>query len=283
MSAMPARPFLSGAIILLLVSLFAGRAAADTVIVGGTGGDLATMRMLGEAFSGSHSSQHSHETAVTVLPSLSSSGGIRAVLAGSIDLAISSRPPKKSETEAGATFFAYAKTPLVFVTTATSAPDNLDTNDLIDIYGGTSASDQKFRIVLRPLSDGDTKILLKGLPELTPALEKANKRKGIPLKYTDQEAMATAENIKNSLIYSSLSVISGEGRNMNVLALNGVHPTISALADGTYPLVKTYYFIHGPKLPPLAKSFIDFVLSGDGKAILEATGHVPLTGDSTDG
>ena len=111
---------LAGALlpIALAVTLFAGSAAAETLRIAGTGGDLGTMRQLGAAFSTSHPG-----TTVKVLPSLGSGGGVMAVLAGAIGLAITSRPPNEKERAGGARATAYAKSAFVFVT----HPDNPET------------------------------------------------------------------------------------------------------------------------------------------------------------
>ncbi len=75
-------------------------AQAEEIKIGGTGGALATMQLLGDAYSKNHP-----ETKIIVLPSLGSSGGIKAVLAGAIQVAVSSRPIKDSETSLGASAF----------------------------------------------------------------------------------------------------------------------------------------------------------------------------------
>ena len=65
-------------------------ASAETRKIRGTGGDLGTMRQLGEAFQKRHSG-----VTMDVLPCLGS-GGIKAVLAGAIDIGLSALLVKTS-------------------------------------------------------------------------------------------------------------------------------------------------------------------------------------------
>jgi phosphate transport system substrate-binding protein len=64
--------------------------AGEIVRVGGAGSGLGGMRLLAKAFEAGHPG-----TKVQVFSSLGSSGGIKALLVGSLDLAVSGRPGAK--------------------------------------------------------------------------------------------------------------------------------------------------------------------------------------------
>ena len=85
---MPLRKISSGLRALVAAGLLslglASAGQAETLKIGGTGGDLGTMRLLGKAFA-----ERNPGVTVTVLPSLGSGGGIKAVLAGAIDIGLS--------------------------------------------------------------------------------------------------------------------------------------------------------------------------------------------------
>jgi phosphate transport system substrate-binding protein len=76
--------------------------------VGGTGTTLGTMRLLGAAFEKANAT-----VSVTVLSSLGSTGGIRAAIAGAIDIGVSARPLAEAERGQGAGAIEYGRTPLV--------------------------------------------------------------------------------------------------------------------------------------------------------------------------
>ena len=60
--------------------------SAETLRIGGTGAALGPMARLGDAFQDLHP-----DTTIEILPSLGSGGGIKATMAGAIDIGLSSR------------------------------------------------------------------------------------------------------------------------------------------------------------------------------------------------
>lgn len=71
-----------------------------------------------------------------MVPSLGSGGGIKAVLAGAIDLAVIGRPLKEAERGRGAIATDYARTPLVFATAAATKVSAITLRELPNIYSG---------------------------------------------------------------------------------------------------------------------------------------------------
>lgn len=249
--------------------------AAERLVIGGTGGDLATMRRLGEAFATARPG-----VSVEVLPSLGSGGGIKAVLAGRIDLAISSRAVRGAETGQGAMSVPYARTALALVTSRSDAP-GLTTADLVEIYTGavTAWPDGKpIRLVLRPDTDSDTKIVGEALPGMKAALAAAAARPVIPVGASDQEAASLLESTTGSLGFISLPMVTAEGRVLTLLTLDGVLPGADTVADGRYPVPKTFHFVHRSDPPGPVAAFLRFVGSEEGQRILRELGHVPLLG-----
>lgn len=247
--------------------------AADLAL-GGTGGDLGTMRVLGEAFEKANPG-----TTVEVLPSLGSGGGIKAVLAGAIDLSISSRPLKDKERAKGATAAPYAKTALVFATPLSNPQIGLTRAEVVEIYAGkrTAWSDGTLiRLILRPEADTDTQIVMASIPGFEAAASKAAERRGLPIGVSDQDAADLIQGVQGGLGTSSLSLILGESRPLKALALDGVAPTSAGIEDGSYPILKTFRFVVGPNPSELARKFIAFVRSAEGIAILRRTGHVEV-------
>ena len=140
--------------------------AADLTL-GGTGGDLGTMRVLAEIFETDNPG-----ITVEVLPSLGSRGGIKAVLAGAIDLGISARPLKDKESAQGATAAPYAKTAMVFATPLSNAQIGVTRAEVVEIFMGerTTWSDGTLiRLVLRPRADSDTQIVVASIPGMAAA------------------------------------------------------------------------------------------------------------------
>lgn len=253
-----------------LLSLAALSAAAAPIRVGGTGSALGTMRLLGDAFAKDDS-----KLRLQVVPNLGSSGGLRALQKGAIDIAVISRPLKPEELAAGLTAYEYGRSPFVLVTNKTDARD-LSRDALADMLSGRTSrwpDGTPVRPVLRPASDGDSDLLAAFSPKIAEALAQARAREGLVVASTDQDAADEAERLPGSLAANTLALVLSEKRTLNVLALDGVTPSVKALVQGQYPHFKSLYLVTRPDARVPVNRFIAFVKSAQGRALLEAHGH----------
>jgi phosphate transport system substrate-binding protein len=244
---------------------------AEELKIGGTGTALGTMALLGQAYSKLHP-----DVRVTVLPSMGSGGGIKAVMAGAISLAVSWRVLSDDERKAGAQSIEYGRSPFVFATQSTSKVSAISQQELVDIYAGKTTQwpdGTRIRLVLRPKSDADSELIRSLSPAMREATAVAEDRKGITFSVTDQDAASDLEKMPGSLGASTLAQILSEKRQIKALTLNGVVPSAKALADGSYPLHKQLLLITGPKTPPQGHDFVAFVRSPAGREILAQNGH----------
>lgn len=65
---------------------------------------------------------------------------------------------------------------------------------------------------------------------------------------------------------------------VKMLSLNGVYPSAENIQNGTYPIIAQFYAIYradngNENIPRL----IDWLLSGEGQQLIEASGYIPLT------
>lgn len=250
--------------------------AAEVFRIGGTGGDLGTMRQLARAYE-----KANPDATIQVLPSLGSSGGVKAVLAGAIDLGLSSRPMNKKEVAAGAVANAYAKTSLVFVVPERNTQKNISTTDVLRIYSGQLKyfeDGSLIRLVLRPRNEADTQLLYHVIPGMEAADTEARKRRGVPTTYNDQETASFLEKTPGAFGPISMSVVRGERRRLNILTLDGVMPNNAALTDSRYPLFKIFYFVTSRTQSDWVKAFMVFSRGPVGRAIMEQAGHQILGG-----
>ena len=249
-------------------------AHADTLKIGGTGSSLATMQLLAQAFEKSSPANH-----LTVLPSLGSTGGIKAVLAGALDIGISSRPLKQEEQAQGGVAVKFAATPFAIVTGLLTPANNMTLNQLADIYAGRQTTWQDgtpVRLVLRPTNDSDTEILTSMSPELKAAVTTALSRPGMQIAVSDQESAEVIAKLKGAIGTSTLGLILSEKRALKSIPLNGVTPTLKSASDGRYPYFKDVYIVTNQNTKPLIKEFISFIQSPGAKKILTDNGHFPV-------
>ncbi len=244
---------------------------ATEIRIGGTGAALAGMRIIGREFV-----KQNPDVEVTVLPSLGSSGGIKAVVAGAIDLAVSSRLPKPNDAEKGASARFYATTPLALVTSPTTQAQGLSTGELATIFSGemtTWEDGSQIRLILRPKAETATGYLRLLSEEMNAAVDLAHAREGMFVATNDQENADALEQMPGSLGVITLGQIATEDRNLKVLSLDGVRPEPGAGPSQNILHTQSFFVISTKDTPPIAEEFVSFLLSSKGQEILKVRSH----------
>lgn len=259
-----------------LAALAALGAPADAIKIGGTGTGLGAMKLMALEFNKSRPTAQ-----LIVTPSLGSTGAVKAVLAGAIDIGISARAVSAPEQGQGASARAYARTPIVFATGSKTQTKGvgLTLPQLATIYSGKTTrwpDGSPIRLVMRPDADADTVALRAFSAAMNSAISVALARPGLRMADTDQDNADALEQLPGSLGTSTLTQILTEGRALRALDLDGVAPTLQALAAGRYPYFKTLYLVTGRSPSPLAKDFVAFVHSPAGQAVLARSGNLAL-------
>lgn len=258
-------------ILILPVTTF----AKEILTIGGTGSAMAHMKILGRAFEKSHP-----DIKIKVIPSLGSTGGIKAVSQKSIDIAISSKVLNDKERKFGLSVIEYAITPLIFIVNPSVLITTVTSDDIVDIYNGkrTTWSDgQRIRVPMRQRNEIDILIVRKISPEISRAIDVAFSRRGMLEALTDQDNAAMIENTRGSFGISTLTQVIAENRQVKVLSYNGIKPSIQNIIYGSYPLVRHFFTVTQKNLPASTLSFLEFIRSKQGKKILEATGNAVVT------
>ncbi len=135
-------------------------AGTVTLRIGSTSGALGSTKLLADAFMRSHP-----EIENEVLPSIGSGGGIRALRAGAIDIALSSRSRMAKEhsgDDGGIIEVGYAETPLTFATALQASVNNITPPEAAATYTQqirTWPNGQPGQPILRPQSESDIPIL----------------------------------------------------------------------------------------------------------------------------
>ena len=252
-------------------------AAADEVLlVGGTGTGIGTMRLLKVAFERRHP-----DITIRMLPSLGSSGAIRALAKGALDIGVISRTFTSEELRLGLQKLDFARTPFVFVANKAVPESNLSGSRVEEILSGRIAtwpSGDRIRLILRPAADSDTKAVRETSPGIRAAIDNLLGRKGMLVALTNQECLELVEKTPGSLGFTSLAQVVSEERNIKILSFNGVRPSLSTLDKGAYPLSQTLSIITRGPASTARKSFIDFVASPEGERIIQQAGSIPLKG-----
>ena len=256
-------------------SLSAAMADMDILRIGGTGSAMAAVKRLGELCF------EDGNIKIELIPGLGSSGGIRALSDGVIDVAVSGRPLRPEETVGGLGQVPVGRTPFVFVTSHPKQ-NGLKSSDIVALFASenpTWADGTSLRIILRPRNDADTAILAQLFPGMGAALERARRRPDVQTAGTDQDNATLAEALPGSLTGAAYTQIKLEGRRLRLVAIDGVEPTLENFEQGSYPYGRNVYFVLPAKPNPAAQRFLACLRSPQGAAALRLTGNLPIVID----
>ncbi|HSE14233.1 MAG TPA: substrate-binding domain-containing protein, partial [Candidatus Deferrimicrobium sp.] len=197
--------------------------AMDTIRISGTGGAMDTMRILGEAFR-----KRNPGIRIEMPPGMGSSGGIKAVLAGRLEIGLSARPRRGEERDQGAVDTRYAKTPFVFAVNRSLKMTGMTLESVAGIYAGKRdwEGGKRIRLVLRSPEDTDITVLKGMSPEMSAAVDIALRRAGMIVATTDQEAIDAIETVPGAFGGTTLSLLLSRNHAVRVLALDGVVPSV---------------------------------------------------------
>jgi phosphate transport system substrate-binding protein len=257
-------------VLVMLLVVLVSPVSAEPLRAGGVGAATKLLPVLFAAF------DRNQDIKLEVIPSLGSSGGLRALSENALDIAVSGRPLNSEELKQGMRVAAAVRTPFVLITSHPK-PNGLRSTEIAEIFRAqkaTWADGSLIRIILRPKSDSDTPILGGMFPAMVAAIEAARGRHDIPIAATDQDNADAAERMEGSLAGATLTQIKTEKRNLRLISIDGVAPSVEGLESGAYPFGKTIYFVLPAKSNPAAERFVAFIQSPTGQALLRETGNI---------
>jgi phosphate transport system substrate-binding protein len=245
-------------------------ASAATLKIGGTGSAMEMLRQIGPAFTA--------DTGITleVIPSLGTTGGNAALVDGVLGMSVAGRELKERDTSKGLTVAATMRTPYGFVTSR-PGPDGLRSAEIVGIYSAdkpTWPDGRSIHLFLRSVDDSDNLLLGRLFPGLAEAIVSARTRSDLPVLATDQDNADAAEKTEGSLVGATLVQIVTEKRRLRFVAIDGVAATMANYENGSYPYGRTLHLVVPAKVSPEAASFLAFIASPAGEAIMRTSGMI---------
>lgn len=259
------------AIALMIAGVLLPTHAAAQLRVGGTGTATGVLEHLAPGFAATTGAW------LIVVPGLGSSGAVRAVADNKLDIAIAGRPLRAAERAGGLTQLAIFRTAFVMATSHRK-PQGFKSTEFADIYKAPLAQwpdGTPIRIILRPRTDSDTELLGELFPDMREALETARLRSELPIGATDQDNADLAERIKGSLTATTTSQIKTEKRDLRILPIDGVEPTLANVENGAYPFVKKLYVVARAANVADVARFVEFLRSSEGLKLLREAEVLP--------
>lgn len=250
-----------------LVLLTADIHAQTLVMVGGTGSSGPVIQKLFDDFQ----KRVPDASLKIILPPLGSGGGMKALLAGKLDIAVIGRDLTEDERKRSAESFLLAETPLVMIGRDASAAKGLSFDELAAIYAEKTPkwkSGVPIRLILRAKYDGDTAVMRSGSPALSAALDLALERPGMMVPNDDIETVQMLARIPGALGPTNLMLLRALDSRLEPMPLNGVTPSVATLRSGAYPWRKAYRVVVATGANATAKRFADYLKSGEADVIL---------------
>lgn len=245
---------------------------AEVIRVGGSGAALGAMHILAGGFMAGQA-----DLRVEVLPSLGTSGGIRALVERATDIALTVRDLTREEKAKNIEEALCMVTAMVFATSKPNAPAITRAN-VPGLYVNPAPvwpDGQALKLILRSRAGSENTYLIDKLPGMAAALEAAYRRSGMPVGATDQENADLATRTAGSLALTTLLQIRAEGLALHPLALDGVVPSRTTLADSTYPFPLRVCLVTRADPSSAVVSFLNHIKSAPAQAALRALDAIP--------
>jgi phosphate transport system substrate-binding protein len=251
-----------------------GVLAADyqgTLRIGGTGAAVGAIIQVAAAFQKKHP-----DVRFVFPPSLGSTGGIKAVIAGALDVGLNSRPLTEAERGHGLVVTEYARTPLLLVTSHKGTPGDFTLKQIASLYNVDLRSypdGTPIRLVMRPDVEIDIH-LVRGLsPEIDAAVLRAQAREGMSVAVNDQDNAEMLVKTRGAIGWMTMAQLISENLELAPLPINHIMPVQANFASGKYPLFRSISVVTAAQSTPLVKAFLEFLASAEGRATLSKNGH----------
>jgi phosphate transport system substrate-binding protein len=239
-------------------------AAPAELRAGGTGAATELLRQLAVEFA----KEAGYQT--EVIASLGTTGGLRALVDGRLDLAVAGRALKADEQAKGLKVALVMTTPFVLATSH-KAPGGLASADVFRAFAEPDPSwpdGTRMRVILRPRSESDVMLLTSQFPGLADAMEKTRQRPEVPVAATDQDNADLAERTPGSLVGMSLVQLLLEKRDLRTVAIDGRDATGANFIKGTYPYAKLLYFVTREQPAEVTAAFLRFLDSAKARELM---------------
>ena len=218
------------------------------------------------------------------LQPFNTASGIDAVASGLADLGGSARASSGSTEDKGLTFTPVAWDGLVIVTQTANPVSTLTLRQVHDIYFGKIHNWSEVGGNLAPIdvyavaspNDG-VEYSLRSL-----LFGRGTQPVAAPRLYVNTHMLEKGIELNaNGLGVDTLADIQGKP-GLKALAINGVAPTLTSIADGSYPLFTPLYVVTNPLSSKAAatQAFIDFIQSDAGAAALRQSAVLPYADGS---
>jgi phosphate transport system substrate-binding protein len=248
--------------------------AQEKIVVGGSGGLIDEMEDLAKAYV----AKNPGDKVEVLQDSMSTSGGMGAVLSGRLTIGLVTRPPKGDE-KAKLSYRAVGRSPVGVAIHKSLPINNLTEAQICNIFSGKTKSwkevggeEGKILVITRKQEDNNSEVMrekvacfkdLKVVAEAvalvrgTEVLDALNKRPG-------------------AIAIVSVATSMFERPDVKAVSIDGVPPSTEAVKSGKYKVYNERGVVTLGAPQGVAKKFLDFVATAEGQKILAKRSMIPV-------
>ena len=250
------------------------QSSREMLVFAGCDANISVTRVLARAY------MRKHPEMMVQLKTVGSTNGIALAAARAVQLGLTSRPLRDAEEGLGLSYLPYATTAVVIGAAPDASDTTLTADDLLSFYRGTKLqweSGQEIVLLTREEGDSSVSSLSQVMPGFAEAYAAGSTTSHWTVLYSEPMMHEALLTFPFALGLSDLGTVTLERLPIKVLSIDGVAPTLENVASGRYPFTKTLGFVwRGGALSESARSFVEFVQSAEGAAILTSSGYVPV-------
>jgi phosphate transport system substrate-binding protein len=260
-------------IALLLLVFTAVSVNAETIKIGGSGSMIPLLTEIGKAYM----KKHANDSVEVNQKSMGQPGGIAALNAGALDIAMSATPLSAEQSKLGLKPLEIATVAGVVAVSKDVTAANLTSNQLCDIYSGkitnwkqVGGSDVPIIVMTRPESDS-TKIQFRKAYACMNDLTEVSTVLNLP---KSQDMHAALESKKNAIgIVDAISLSDAAGK-FKAIKIEG--KGIDSFDSGKWPFFLRNHLVLGKNQGESVKRFIGFVKTAEVQAIIKSHKAKPV-------
>lgn len=236
--------------------------------VSGSGTTLPLVRLLASAYP-------DRSVEFEYLPGLHSAAGIEGVASGAIDIGLVSRELTDEERALGLTYTVLSNDGLVIAVHPSVGVRELTTEQVRDIYRGRYSNWKELGgadlpiVVLDRNEDESAKIVLRKYV-LGSSLEVTA---SAAVLSHEPDMISALSSTPGSIGYFSLGAAVHQRVPVDVVALDGVRPSIETLLSGEYRVVRPLGIVTRPDAGPAVKKFVQWAAGPEAQVAMEREGY----------
>lgn len=263
------------AIAMVMFLLSAGSLSAEEkVVVGGSGGLIDEMEDLAKAYM----AKYPTEKIEVIQESMSTSGGLGAVMSGRLTIGLVTRPPKGDE-KVKLVYRAVGRSPVGVAIHKSLPINNLSEAQICNIFGGKTKSwkevggeEGKIMVIARKQEDNNSEVMR----------EKVGCFKDLKIT-ADAVALSRGSEVLDALnrrpgavAIVSVATSMFERPDVKAVSIDGNAPSAEAIKTGKYKVYNERGVVTVGEPKGTAKKFLEFVATAEGQKILAKRSMIPV-------